>query len=37
MKELGIIQNLQVLYQELQLMRLEGKVYDVLDDFLTEI
>lgn len=32
-EELGIIQNLQVLYQELRLMRLEGKVYDVLDDF----
>jgi hypothetical protein len=30
---LGIIQNLQVLYQELRLMKLEGKVYDVLDDF----
>ena len=32
-EELGIIQNLQVLYQELRLMKLEGKVYDVLDDF----
>lgn len=32
-EELNIIQNLQVLYQELRLMKLEGKVYDVLDDF----
>ena len=32
-EELGIIQNLQLLYQELRLMKLEGKVYDVLDDF----
>lgn len=32
-EELGIIQNLQVLYQELRLMKLEGKVYDVLDTF----
>ena len=32
-EELGILQNLQVLYQELRLMKLEGKVYDVLDDF----
>lgn len=32
-EELGIIQNLQVLYQELRLMKLEGKVYDVLDNF----
>ena len=32
-EELGIIQNLRVLYQELRLMKLEGKVYDVLDDF----
>jgi hypothetical protein len=32
-EELGIIQNLQVLYQELRLMKLEGKVYDVLDEF----
>lgn len=32
-EELNIIQNLQVLYQELRLMKLEGKVYDVLDNF----
>ena len=32
-EELGIVQNLQVLYQELRLMKLEGKVYDVLDKF----
>lgn len=32
-EELGIIQNLQLLYQELRLMKLEGKVYDVLDKF----
>lgn len=32
-EELGILQNLQVLYQELRLMKLEGKVYDVLDKF----
>lgn len=32
-EELGIIQNLEVLYQELRLMKLEGKVYDVLDKF----
>jgi hypothetical protein len=32
-EELGIIQNLQLLYQELRLMKLEGKVYDVLDTF----
>ena len=32
-EELGILQNLQVLYQELRLMKLEGKVYDVLDEF----
>ena len=32
-EELGIIQNLELLYQELRLMKLEGKVYDVLDKF----
>lgn len=32
-EELAIIQNLEVLYQKLRLMKLEGKVYDVLDDF----
>ena len=32
-EELGIIQNLQLLYQELRLMKLEGKVYDILDKF----
>lgn len=32
-EELVIVQNLQVLYQELRLMKLEGKVYDVLDKF----
>ncbi len=32
-EELGIIQNLQVLYQELRLMKLEGKVYEILDEF----
>ena len=35
-EELGIIQNLQLLYQELRLMKLEGKVYDVLDEFFNE-
>jgi hypothetical protein len=32
-EELGIIQNLELLYQELRLMKLEGKIYDVLDEF----
>lgn len=32
-EELDIIHNLQLLYQELRLMKLEGKVYDVLDNF----
>jgi len=32
-EELGIIKNLELLYQELRLMKLEGKVYDVLDKF----
>jgi hypothetical protein len=32
-EELGILQNLQVLYQELRLMKLEGKVYEILDEF----
>lgn len=35
-EELGIIQNLELLYQELRLMKLEGKVYDVLDKFFNE-
>lgn len=32
-EELGTIQNLITLYEELRLLKLEGKVYDILDNF----
>ena len=32
-EELLTVQNLQILYEKLRLMKLEGKVYDVLDTF----
>lgn len=32
-EDLCVVQNLEMLYEQLRLMKLEGKVYDVLDDF----
>ena len=32
-EELLTVQNLQILYEKLRLMKLEGKVYEVLDEF----
>jgi hypothetical protein len=32
-EELLTVQNLQILYEKLRLMKLEGKVYEILDEF----
>ena len=35
-EDLCVVQNLETLYEQLRLMKLEGKVYDVLDKFFNE-